>query len=138
LALIIWMSCHLLEVILTAQVVFDELSEEEQRELEGDLLKAKRELVAILESNKEESAPVDLDLPIGRISRMDAMQQQSMAKANRASAKQRLALIGVALKTLEEGDYGFCRDCDEPIGFARLKARPETPFCVTCQGSREG
>ncbi len=38
---------------------------------------------------------------------------------------------------LEQGDYGDCVECGDPVGYARLKARPEAPFCIGCQSQRE-
>jgi DnaK suppressor protein len=115
----------------------DELTGAQTAELQEDMVSLRAQLTHLLEISKEDSKPVDLDLPIGRISRMDAMQQQSMAKAGRAANERRLALLGTALRALKEDDYGFCRECEDPVGFGRLKARPETPFCVECQGARE-
>lgn len=86
---------------------------------------------------KEEARPVNLDLPIGRLSRVDALQQQSMAAANRRSLELRLQQVAAALAAHAEGAYGDCRRCGEPIGYPRLQARPETPLCVACQGARE-
>ena len=37
----------------------------------------------------------------------------------------------------QDGSYGFCRLCEEPIGFKRLQAKPEAPFCVNCQSRHE-
>ena len=78
-----------------------------------------------------------VDEPIGRVSRIDAIQQQSMIQANRRAAQQRLAQARSALSRIDEDEYGECVSCGETVGFARLKARPETPFCVAYQGSRE-
>jgi DnaK suppressor protein len=68
---------------------------------------------------------------------MDAMQQQSMVQANRRAAEQRASQVERALRRLAEDEYGLCTECDENIGFARLKARPETPFCINCQNQHE-
>ncbi|HJN78336.1 MAG TPA: TraR/DksA family transcriptional regulator [Myxococcota bacterium] len=80
---------------------------------------------------------VDLDLPIGRISRIDALQQQEMAKAERALKKQRLLQVGAALERVADDEYGWCCDCGESIAYRRLEARPEVPFCVGCQETLE-
>jgi DnaK suppressor protein len=115
----------------------EELTDEQVAELREDMLALRAELTRLLDTSKDDSKPVDLDLPIGRLSRMDAMQQQSMAKAGRAANERRLTLLGSALLVLEDGDYGYCRECDDPVGYRRLKARPETPFCIDCQQARE-
>ena len=97
-----------------------------------------QELELSLDSSSESSKPVALDEPIGRLSRMDAMQQQQMAIASRQSQLQRLQLLKNALQAIERDNYGDCRNCDEPIGYQRLKVRPETPFCLACQSRSEG
>jgi DnaK suppressor protein len=68
---------------------------------------------------------------------MDAIQQQKMSAANKASAERTLKQVAAALRAAAEDDYGFCKRCDEPIGYRRLKARPETPLCLGCQSAAE-
>ena len=45
--------------------------------------------------------------------------------------------IKASLKAIEEGTYGICQDCEEPIAIARLKARPVTSYCIACKSRRE-
>ena len=97
----------------------------------------KRELEQLLTDSVASSRPVDLELSIGRLSRVDALQQQAMAKANREGHQRRLVLVDAALMALKRGRYGLCRSCEEPITVKRLEARPETPFCLDCQAQRE-
>ena len=71
---------------------------------------------------------------VGRLSRMDALQNQAMAQAQarrRAVERQR---IHAALKRIGEGDYGYCTDCGEVIAPARLAADPAIPRCRDCMG----
>ena len=114
-----------------------ELTDEQLRELAAVLEKSRRALEAQLKISKEGAKPVGLDNPIGRLSRMDAIQQQQMTKANRASAERRLRQVTASLDAIARGEYGYCRSCEEPVGYRRLKARPETPFCLDCQDARE-
>ena len=115
----------------------EELSPEQLTELRHDLVVLQAELSAALDSTRREAAPVQLDSPIGRLSRMDAIQQQQMAKANRTLSHLRLKQVKAALVAADAHRYGYCRRCEEPIGFARLKAKPETPFCIACQSRSE-
>lgn len=115
----------------------DELTDAELEELGNRLRALVDELTLALESSREGAQVVSLDQPIGRLSRMDAIQQQKMAEASRRQQELRLGQVRVALAALEEGEYGFCRACQEPIGVRRLSACPETPFCLRCQGGRE-
>jgi len=107
-------------------------------ELQRTLLDLQNELQQLLERTIDSSKAVDLDQPIGRLSRMDALQQQEMAKANREGHQRRLKLIESALLAIKQQRYGECRRCEEPIGYLRLKVRPESPFCLACQAQIEG
>ena len=42
-----------------------------------------------------------------------------------------------ALEAFDDGSYGACVTCEGSIPFARLKALPETPVCLSCQERRE-
>lgn len=101
------------------------------------LLTMEVEINTLLGRTSEDSKPVDLDLPIGRLSRADAIQMQNMAELNRRQLEIKLKQIEEALKAFEEGSFGTCRSCHGDINPARLDARPETPFCIDCQEAFE-
>jgi DnaK suppressor protein len=115
----------------------DALTALQQVQLQHKLLSLKSELELLLVESSACSDTVDLDQPIGRLSRMDALQQQAMSKANRAGHQQRLILIEAALSAIKLDRYGECRRCEEPIGYSRLNVRPESPFCLDCQKQSE-
>jgi DnaK suppressor protein len=48
-----------------------------------------------------------------------------------------LAQVSAALRRLDEGGYGLCHDCGDPIDERRLLAMPATPFCTACQADHE-
>ncbi|WP_209425195.1 TraR/DksA C4-type zinc finger protein [Pararhodobacter sp. SW119] len=79
--------------------------------------------------------PVELDQQsVGRLSRMDAMQQQAMAAALEARRGARRRAITAALLRMEAGEFGFCEDCGDFIGFGRLDLDPTLVRCVDCAG----
>ena len=91
------------------------------------------ELDGLSKTSKSERAPVILDQQsVGRLSRMDAMQQQSMDLAREERRQQRLGILAAALQRIEADDYGYCLRCDEPIKDARLKIDPAVLTCVSC------
>lgn len=96
-----------------------------------------REIEVLLGRTTVESKPVDLDLPIGRLSRADAIQMQNMAELNRRQLEVKLKQIEGALSAIDNGSYGSCRSCNGEINPARLDASPETPFCIDCQEAHE-
>ena len=115
----------------------DELTVDQLAELRTDLIRLREELQRQLEASREGVRPVDLDEPIGRLTRMDAIQQQKRAEATRRDTQLRALQVNAALQRYDAGDYGFCVACEEPVGFARLKATPEATSCVDCQSRRE-
>jgi len=81
----------------------------------------------------EQVKPVAPDNAIGRVSRMDTIVNQSVAEAQLSKARVRLARLEEAMKRVDEDEeFGLCLDCGEPIPMARLKAMPETSYCVDC------
>ena len=116
----------------------EELNSDQFTELRADLIELRSSLTAAVAAAEGASQPVALDQSsVGRVSRMDAMQVQAMVLASLRGHKLRLQQIEQALRLIEDGEYGLCRRCEEPVGYPRLKARPETPFCLHCQGEIE-
>jgi DnaK suppressor protein len=81
---------------------------------------------------EERARTVDLDQPIGRLSRMDSLANQGMALNARDKAKARLARLERALARINDQDFGLCAACGDPIAEARLLAMPESTLCVHC------
>ncbi len=69
---------------------------------------------------------------VGRLSRMDAMQQQEMAKATQVRRNQLKLRIAAALARLDEGEFGFCIQCGDKIAAPRLDNDPTVATCLTC------
>ena len=115
----------------------DPLTEDEFQELHLDLIALHDALEEQMNAPSDRAETVDLEQPIGRVSRIDALQQQKMAQAQRLRVRARLSAVGVALKLVEEDEYGECRRCGENIGFRRLKAAPESLLCMPCTKSAE-
>ena len=114
------------------------LTDEQIIVLKSALLDLQEELTTTLGRSASAAQPVTLDQQaVGRVSRIDAIQQQQMVEANRRRIKIRLQQIKVALAAINNEEYGYCRRCEEDIGFGRLHAKPESAICVDCQGEIE-
>lgn len=106
--------------------------------MRNKLLKLRTELQAIAESSNESAAVVELDqTKVGRLSRMDAMQAQAMAKASGQRREQMLRRIDAALKRIDNDEYGYCKDCDKPINPKRLEFDPTVVLCIDCASKLE-
>ena len=89
--------------------------------MRATLLGMRAEVRDMLKNASENAAPVKLDqTKQGRLSRMDAMQQQAMADETRRRRHVRLAQIDTALARLDNGEYGYCVTCGEEINADRM------------------
>jgi len=98
----------------------------------------RRELEDQLRIGDDAARPVSLDQQsVGRVSRVDAIQQQQMALAGREQAENLLRQVVLALQRIDDGVYGICLHCEEPKAAARLEAQPHAGLCVDCQSAAE-
>lgn len=110
------------------------LTKQQLEQLQAQLLHTQVQLKQQLSMSEAASDVVALDqTSIGRISRMDAMQQQSMAMSTRSKSKLKLQKVEAALRTFDSDEYGFCKRCEELIAVQRLQAQPEAMLCISCQ-----
>ena len=112
----------------------DDLSPAQLQELQQRLQQLEQELQRQLAAAAPSAKTVQLDQSsVGRLSRMDAMQQQAMAQATQRNLELRLQQCRAALSALARDEYGDCRRCGEAIGYRRLEAKPEALLCLSCQ-----
>jgi DnaK suppressor protein len=91
------------------------------------------ELTTPSETRDESQRTVTLDQQsIGRLSRMDALQQQEMAHETERRRALHVKMIEAALKRCNEGEFGYCISCGEEIAKGRLDADPSFPACTAC------
>lgn len=85
-----------------------------------------------LKSSAESAAAVAPDKSLGRLSRLEAMQDQQLVLEMRRRKKRQLAEIKSALMKIETNQYGICIYCSSFISHDRLDATPEAQTCVRC------
>lgn len=109
------------------------LSDQDVTALSAGLSKLRERLRAQEATSEESRAAVPLDQQsVGRLSRMDAIQQQAMAEAESRRRRSDLARIDAAFARIGAGDYGWCSECGEPIGKRRLEVDPMATRCIKC------
>ena len=102
-------------------------------ELKRDLTELEILLSAQSVETQASRGIVELDQQaVGRLSRMDALQNQAMAQANEKRRTAMTQKIARAFVLIAEDEYGYCQECGEGIPFARLKLDPTLSTCVTC------
>ena len=77
---------------------------------------------------------VELDqTAVGRLSRMDSLQNQSLSKGLREREVARLSQLREAISRIEKETFGLCIACGGEIPYERLFVFPEAPACGECQ-----
>ena len=76
--------------------------------------------------------PIAPENSIGRISRMDAINNKSVVEAALREAKKKMQQLKLMKIKIKDQDFGNCMKCKQPIPFGRLVLRPHSKFCVNC------
>jgi len=76
--------------------------------------------------------PIAPDVSLGRITRMDAINNKSVAEASLRATKRKLGKLQHALSKIEHPDFGICGVCKRPIQPKRIMLMPESSRCVRC------
>ena len=113
------------------------LSDSQLVELREELDRQLARLERSMKMTEEAARPVQLDqTTVGRLSRMDEMQNQALTKNLREREQIKAALLKQALERLDVGTYGTCLECAGPIPVERLLVFPEAPSCGHCGEDR--
>lgn len=99
-----------------------------KRKIEAEIVKTEKQVKEYSEMTK----PVEPENAIGRISRMDAINNKSVTEAALRKAKQTLDNLYEALKKVDSPEFGICMVCKKPIPAGRILIMPQALVCVSC------
>jgi len=85
-----------------------------------------------IEEYKELTKPIAPDCSIGRVSRMDAINNKSVLEASLRQAESKLRNLQRVFSQIGSEEFGICLKCKKPIPLGRILIRPESLFCVNC------
>ena len=94
------------------------------------------ELNTIIYKLKKYLEPIEPSESIGRVSRMEAIQSQSVSKKSLENALNELNLLELTLKRIDNTNFGFCIICEEEIAYNRLLALPQVVKCIHCESQK--
>ena len=86
----------------------------------------------VIKEYKELTKPIEPDCAIGRVSRMDAINNKSVMEASLRQAESKLRNLQRVFSQLGSDEFGVCLKCKQPIPLGRILIRPESLFCVNC------
>ena len=96
--------------------------------IEEELVKAQLQVKAL----EVQTQPISPENAIGRISRMDAINNKGVAEASLRNLQLKLSKLEIALSKLDNKDFGICIRCKQPIAEGRLMLMPESNRCINC------
>ena len=108
------------------------MNSEERQELKRSIEKAIEAQRILIASLVETSKPVAPDNAIGRLSRMEALNDRAVSEASLNIARTKLSRLETALGKVDQPDFGICVSCDTPIPPGRIVLMPEATRCVPC------
>lgn len=100
------------------------------------LIKWREELILDAQSAMEQLREVNLNEP-DNIDKASAEFETSAMLRAKERSQNLISKIEYALKRIEENTYGYCEETGEPIGLARLDARPVATLCIEAQERHE-
>lgn len=96
--------------------------------IKEEILKTEAQILEYRELTK----PISPENAIGRVSRMDAINNKSINDSALRQAEKKLHDLNRVLEKAGSKDFGICLRCKKPIPVGRLKIRPESLYCVPC------
>ncbi|MFP4127502.1 MAG: TraR/DksA family transcriptional regulator [Desulfonatronovibrio sp.] len=109
------------------------MEEQIRKQISQQIEKQIKDLRLEIKDLEQRSQTVNLDQPIGRLSRMDSLTNQGIAMSSLNNSKVRLARLEMAAKRiLQDDEFGYCENCGEDIAVKRLLVMPESTLCVHC------
>ena len=76
--------------------------------------------------------PIPPENSIGRVTRMDAINNKSVVEAALRLAKEKMNQLKLMQKKINQADFGICNKCKQIIPFGRLMIQPHSRLCVIC------
>ena len=110
------------------------LSPDEKDKIRVAIERKSRDLDERKEEYRELTKPNPPSEAIGRVSRMDAINNKSVNEAALRQAEKQRQGLDRALQRLDDDRFGLCTRCGEPIPTGRLSLMPGAVTCVRCAG----
>jgi len=87
-----------------------------------------------VKSTEAMTQPITPENSLGRISRMDAINNKAVMEVSLRNKKSKLSKLRIALSNIDNEGFGLCSSCKKPIQAGRLMFMPESSRCVRCAG----
>lgn len=108
------------------------MTEQEKKDVKAKVLVEIKRTNTAIDDYKDLTKPISPENAIGRISRMDAINNKSVAEAALRQAEVKLKNLHNVLESIDNKDFGLCLKCQKPIPIGRILLMPQSRYCVNC------
>jgi RNA polymerase-binding transcription factor len=113
-------------------ILLFEIMSNPDKEIEKLLSTEIEKTTLLIDEYRELTKPIAPENSIGRISRMDAINNKSINEAALRKAEAKLKNLELALASIDDQDFGKCAKCKKDIPIQRIMLVPQSRFCVNC------
>ena len=108
------------------------MNKEDKQEIKLRIKSEIKKTKLAVEEYKESTKPISPENAIGRVSRMDAINNKSVVEAALRKAEEKLNKLLLVEDKIEDKDFGFCLRCGKQIPIGRIRLMPQNRNCVGC------
>ena len=113
------------------------LSKDQLEQFRGILNEKRDHLYAEARRTLESEMVIDADERMDEVDQASSEYMQAFSFRLRGRERFLIDKIEKALRKVDEGTYGMCEECEDPIALSRLTARPEAQLCIQCKEAQE-
>jgi DnaK suppressor protein len=108
------------------------MNKEDKQDIKKRILEELKKTEELILDYKESTKPISPENAIGRVSRMDAINNKSVVEAALRKAEEKLNKLKQVLDKVNDADFGLCMRCGNPIPIGRILLMPQSRNCVRC------
>ena len=108
------------------------MNKEDKQDIKKRILEELKKTEELILDYKESTKPISPENAIGRVSRMDAINNKSVVEAALRKAEEKLKKLKLVLDKVNDADFGLCMRCGNPIPIGRILLMPQSRNCVRC------
>ena len=108
------------------------MNKEDKQDIKKRILEELEKTEELILDYKESTKPISPENAIGRVSRMDAINNKSVVEAALRKAEEKLNKLKLVLDRVNDADFGLCMRCGNPIPVGRILLMPQSRNCVRC------
>lgn len=108
------------------------MNKEDKEDIKKRILEELKKTEELILDYRESTKPISPENAIGRVSRMDAINNKSVVEAALRKAEEKFNKLKLVLDKVNDADFGLCMRCGNPIPIGRILLMPQSRNCVRC------